>query len=484
MQLKLIITSLIIFSFMSAVNAGTCGSITHPNITVNSTDYGLVPSQFSAVCQIKSAGISPGFVEDNLTLTNNVLWVLEGQVDIGRNIINGNENPILDPNGNNAAVLTIMPGTTVVGDQSLLSAFDYLVIHRGSEIRAEGTASQPIRLTSIDAVSGNTTSAGQWGGLILNGYATINTCSTGNTVPDCESTGLVGEYFGGNDNTDSSGSLAYITISHAAKVLASGVAFNGLALNAVGSETTLSHIQVHESEGNAVTVTGGSAIIRYLVLTHNQSDSLYWTAGWAGSAQFIVGTQLAGSGYFIHGESNSTNAAALPVSFPIIANATVISSSTLPVVRLASGTMLDWFNGVIVSTGLCFEHDAPASENLLMSNTYIQCKMIGQSALEDVWFSNGLFNVETTDSLLNGYINAEILRSAVAVSGSNKPLDNASFVGGVESCDSDWLVEWGSFLPVVDMNECINLNIDVPTLSYLSLSTLSVLLVSIARKRI
>ena len=64
------------------------------------------------------------------------------------------------------AVLTIEAGTTVLGDEGTLAA-------RG-QAHHKRHAEAPVVLTSINAVSPNPRSAGDWGGLLLLGKAPIN----------------------------------------------------------------------------------------------------------------------------------------------------------------------------------------------------------------------------------------------------------------------------------------------------------------------
>jgi len=71
--------------------------------------------------------------------------------------------------------LTIPAGTTVFGK----AGADYLVVTRGSRLNVNGTASSPVIMTSIEDVQGTVdplTDRGQWGGLVINGFAPINDC--------------------------------------------------------------------------------------------------------------------------------------------------------------------------------------------------------------------------------------------------------------------------------------------------------------------
>ena len=74
----------------------------------------------------------------------------------------------------NSAILTIQSGVVVVGDDPE----DFLVISRGSQIRANGTNDSPVTFTAAQDVTGNPGAnvRGLWGGVVLNGNAPINDC--------------------------------------------------------------------------------------------------------------------------------------------------------------------------------------------------------------------------------------------------------------------------------------------------------------------
>ena len=71
----------------------------------------------------------------NITLSNDTVWALEGAVFVG----NDNADSIN---------LVIEPGTIIFGR----SGSDYLVVSRGSDIEAIGTAAEPIIMTSYNDV--------------------------------------------------------------------------------------------------------------------------------------------------------------------------------------------------------------------------------------------------------------------------------------------------------------------------------------------
>ena len=91
---------------------------------------------------------------------------------------------------NDGDVLTIEPGTVVKGRSGSGADASALVVARGGQIQANGTAQAPIVFTfEEDALDGSTPYdvRGQWGGVILLGNAQLNS-SPGETqiegIPD------------------------------------------------------------------------------------------------------------------------------------------------------------------------------------------------------------------------------------------------------------------------------------------------------------
>ncbi|MGB3454791.1 MAG: hypothetical protein WBA35_00400, partial [Litorimonas sp.] len=280
-----------------------------------------------------------GTLTENLTLDASNGYALEGAVFIGED-------------GGQSATLTIPAGTTVFGK----AGEDYLVVSRGSRINVRGTATEPVIMTSIEDVAGTVdpvNDRGQWGGLIINGSAPINDCIDGTAAGGtsaCEKSGEGSSgLFGGNNSADNSGIIEYLQVKYAGNLINDQDELNGIAFQAVGSGTTCNHIQVHNNADDGVEFFGGNVVCDYVVLTGIGDDSLDWTDGWQGGAQYVIVQQGPGAGdRGIEGDNRGSNNALTPTSDPLISNFTFIggdSGDTGIVVR--AGTEGRIINGII-----------------------------------------------------------------------------------------------------------------------------------------
>src|SRR4051794_34409866 len=136
-----------------------------------------------------------GRITSNLTLKAGNTYTLDGLVYV-----------------TNGAVLTIEPGTKIVGGSGQKGG---LIITRNSKLIADGTADKPIVFTSASG----TPQRGDWAGVILLGNAPTNSTFNGQPgvgeieggVNNSEGLGL----YGGTNSADNSGVLRYVRIEYA-----------------------------------------------------------------------------------------------------------------------------------------------------------------------------------------------------------------------------------------------------------------------------
>lgn len=225
--------------------------------------------------------------------------------------------------------LTIEPGTVIKGLRNTPNPPSALIFRRGARIIANGTAAQPIVFTS-DAPPGQRT-AGDWGGLVLNGAAPANCIG----FPNCVAEGLQGTVYGGNNPNDSSGSLRYVRVEYAGRLLTVDNELNIFTMNAVGAGTTVEYVQAHIGLDDGIEWFGGTVKARYLVSTGPADDLFDWQIGFTGALQYAYGAHFAGNidtsgSHGFEGDNNEDDFNLEPRSNPRICNLTMLGSKGQP----------------------------------------------------------------------------------------------------------------------------------------------------------
>ncbi len=318
-------------------------------------------TQFDSIGNRRTCQLS-GTITSDIFLTRSYYYVLDGKVTVG---------------GDNAesGTLNIESGTTIIGDDPE----DYLVISRGSEIRANGTKNAPITLTAVDdvtgAISDPANTRGLWGGLVINGNAPINDCPEGVSAgtADCTKEGEANSgRFGGADPNDSSGALRYVVVKFAGANVDPENQLNGIAFQGVGAGTTVDYIEVYNNLDDGVEFFGGTVSASHVVLIGNADDSLDWTDGWQGSIQFlhIEQTQQTGDN-MIEADNREGDEQATPIAEPSIANVTMLGKSDERAIRLRRGTGLHLYNAIVSGAEKCLRVEGE-SLNLLNARSSFQ----------------------------------------------------------------------------------------------------------------
>lgn len=180
--------------------------------------------------------------------------------------------PVLMASG---TTLTIPAGMTVRAQPVGVNA--YIAIQQGARINAVGSASNPIVFTS----NAGSPSSGDWGGIVMCGFAPIN--STPDGSPDTSTSEVGGLSYGGNSPEDNSGSLQYVRIEYAGGAIDGNAELNGLSMYAIGSGTVVDYIQIFEGSDDGVEFFGGTVNVSHLVVVNSEDDSVDWTEGYTGS---------------------------------------------------------------------------------------------------------------------------------------------------------------------------------------------------------
>jgi len=286
-------------------------------------NVGLIASGTLRVCQL------PSDIVGNLTLTNRAgtIYAISGRTQVGT-------DRGIDPASTTGqqGVLTIEPGVRVFAS----GGSDYLIVNRGSQIFAEGTAAQPIIFTSRQNIEGQTslTSQGQWGGLVLAGRAPQANCQLTAPVTCTGQVEGTSAFYGGNTPTDNSGRIRYVQIKFSGFEISTGNELQGLTMAGVGSGTTVEYVQIHNSSDDGIEIFGGNVNLKRIVITGADDDAFDTDTGWRGGAQFGIITQRPptatsrSAGFEFSSAPTSVPLAGRYVSQPKIANFTLVGRSS------------------------------------------------------------------------------------------------------------------------------------------------------------
>ncbi|MCX8045243.1 MAG: putative metal-binding motif-containing protein [Desulfobacterota bacterium] len=218
------------------------------------------------------------------------------------------------------ATLTIKPGVKIYGEKNTVGT---LVVERGGKLNAIGTPDKPIVFTSDQ----DNPKRGDWGGLILNGYATIN--RSGGIGEGEGDTGKFGCTGSECNDQDSSGTIQYVRVEYSGVQFTPDNELNGIAFQGTGSGTVVDHVQAYMTKDDCLEWFGGTTNIKYAIATGCGDDSFDWTDGWRGKAQFVV-VQQRGDEADNGIEADNLDKANdnLPRSNPTIYNMTIIGDPT------------------------------------------------------------------------------------------------------------------------------------------------------------
>ena len=175
--------------------------------------------------------------------------------------------------------LTIDSGVVIRGDKNSKGS---LIVERGAKIFANGTANFPIVFTSNQAPNNRT--YGDWGGLILCGYAPANWSSGQGQVE-----GGPRSLYGGSNKHDNSGRLSYVRCEFAGIAFSPNNEINGITFCGVGDQTQIDHLQVSYSGDDSYEWFGGTVNTKYLIAFRGWDDDFDTDNSFSGLNQFGVG---------------------------------------------------------------------------------------------------------------------------------------------------------------------------------------------------
>jgi hypothetical protein len=191
------------------------------------------------------------------TLTSGTLWTLSDIVEVQA-----------------GGVLTIEPCTRIEGTREPIGV---LMVERGGQIMAAGTADEPILFTSQAAPGSR--AAGDWGGVVLLG----NAQRAGGGESGFEGTTDNANFrYGGTDDADNSGVMQYVRIEYSGFEFQADREVNGLSMAGVGSGTTIDHIMVSNTRDDCFEWWGGTVEANFLICNNHGDDTFDADEGFRG----------------------------------------------------------------------------------------------------------------------------------------------------------------------------------------------------------
>ena len=382
----------------------------------NNTDN--KPDDTTLKGEIPTGTTLTGNITANATLTSGSSYKLSG----GLHVKAGN-------------TLTIEPGVTIVAVDD--DAPDYILIEQGAKIDAQGTASNPIVMTS------ELKKSGAWGGIHICGRAHTNAGE-----------GVLSEIgnapYGGSDDSDNSGTLRYIRLEYTGFALDEEHEANGISFYGVGNGTTVEYVQAYKGSDDGFEFFGGSVNVKHMVVTDCTDDSFDWTEGWNGRGQFLVAYQSGEEecDCLMECDNNGNNFDATPVAHPILSNLTLVgdnSANNTRGIRLRAGTQAEIYNSIITGKAKCITLETEQTEQALLSGT---SKLQHIAMSSDLDSENGIYTAEMFAAATGNstdYVNALANDYVGTLSGGVTPDDpfftRVDYKGAVSASD-DWTSGW------------------------------------------
>lgn len=398
------------------LTAAVIASMAFATACNNNTDN--KPDDTTLKGEIPTGTTLTGNITANATLTSGSSYKLSG----GLHVKAGN-------------TLTIEPGVTVVAVDD--DAPDYILIEQGAKIDAQGTASNPIVMTS------ELKKSGAWGGIHICGRAHTNAGE-----------GVLSEIgnapYGGSDDSDNSGTLRYIRLEYTGFALDEEHEANGISFYGVGNGTTVEYVQAYKGSDDGFEFFGGSVNVKHMVVTDCTDDSFDWTEGWNGRGQFLVAYQSGEEecDCLMECDNNGNNFDATPVAHPILSNLTLVgdnSANNTRGIRLRAGTQAEIYNSIITGKAKCITLETEQTEQALLSGT---SKLQHIAMSSDLDSENGIYTAEMFAAATGNstdYVNALANDYVGTLSGGVTPDDpfftRVDYKGAVSASD-DWTSGW------------------------------------------
>ncbi|WP_461491464.1 T9SS C-terminal target domain-containing protein [Pontibacter sp. HJ8] len=370
------------------------------------------------------------------------------------------------------AKLTIEPGTIIKGDKTTKGS---LIIERGAQIIARGTAEKPIVFTSNEAPGAR--KAGDWGGLIILGNAPVNLGSAAAIE------GGVDRMYGGSKADDNSGVLKYVRVEFGGIAYQTDNEINGITFGGVGSGTEIDFVQVSYSGDDSFEWFGGNVNAKHLIAYKTVDDMFDTDNGYSGTLQYLVGISdpnvadvSSSNGFESDNDSKgTTNGPVTSAKFsnvslfgPLATSTTTVNSKYASGMHIRRNSNISVYNSVIAGwpKGLLLDGVATASNatnnTLQFKNNVIVAATTPLNVKDNefdinAWFTsnNNAQKATNVDAKIEGSFKQSGVPTFLPGTGSEL-LSGADFAGlaGFEQVayrgafgTTDWTAGWTNFDP-------------------------------------
>lgn len=277
-----------------------------------------------------------GDITTNTTWTSNKVYEISGVVRV-----------------KSGATLTIQAGTFIKAKPLAAGvATGALVITKTGKINAQGTANAPIIFTSYNLLDGNATTKatpGDFAGLVILGDDQVNNGLTTNVIEGLGDQPNVADfYYGGSNAAHNAGTISYVRIEFAGRILDDGIEINGLTFGGVGAPTTVNHVQVSYGRDDSFEFFGGRVNASYLVSFAPDDDNFDFDLGYTGTITKAIALADSNSTHSTSGtapnlspdsngielDNNAGGTATTLITRPIISQMSIIGVSSTTVADL------------------------------------------------------------------------------------------------------------------------------------------------------
>lgn len=366
----------------------------------------------SVVMVMLALGVTKSFAADSLVTTNITVnttfsssktYLLQGYIYVKKGV-----------------TLTIEPGTVIHGASA--PKLGALIVTAGAKIIADGTADHPIVFTSAKAAGAR--ARGDWGGLILLGYAPHNLggAQIEGIIPneDTKFGPLAATRDGVAVNAhDNSGILRYVRVEFAGYALSPNNEINGITFGAVGDGTTIDYVQVSYANDDSFEWFGGTVNCKHLIALRGIDDDFDTDNGYTGKNQFLVSLrdpnvadQSNSKGF--ESDNNADGTADLPQTRAIFANTDVIAGgdTTNSLLYQAGGHIrrnsgMYSINNIVLGWPEGFRIDGGATNTVTLRDTLVINNIVTvKSGVNSKYINSTTGNAGVNSLLLNNANNS------------------------------------------------------------------------------